>query len=265
MAHELCKNLYITDIGYYPNAQYHNRERKKGCQQNILIYCAKGSGWYQIGGQCYTLQANEIVILPQKTAHKYGADKNNPWTIYWVHFAGNNANAIIHHLQKNGSNNPLMVPLNEERNGHFEKMINLLEMADNMDNMVDAFLAFPYYLTSFKQPLLTQAKQLAGNHPIEQSIAFMKTNIDKMLTLRSLAIQALLSVSHYSTLFQQKTHNSPINYFIFLKMQYACQLLQNTNLPIKQIGLTLGYEDPFHFSRTFTKVIGVSPRGFRTR
>ena len=36
--------LYVTHIGYFPNAAYHYREWKKGCPDNILIYCLRGKG-----------------------------------------------------------------------------------------------------------------------------------------------------------------------------------------------------------------------------
>ena len=34
----LISDLYFTDIGYYPEASYHFRERKEGVPQTILIY-----------------------------------------------------------------------------------------------------------------------------------------------------------------------------------------------------------------------------------
>ncbi len=42
--------LHITDIGYYPNAESHFRERKEGISQYIFIYCIKGKGWFNING-----------------------------------------------------------------------------------------------------------------------------------------------------------------------------------------------------------------------
>jgi AraC-like DNA-binding protein len=134
-----------------------------------------------------------------------------------------------------------------------------------MDNMLDAYLSFPHYLISFRQSALKENNLQNDYNPIDQSIAFMKTKLNTTVALKDLADHASLSVSHYSTLFQQKTNNSPINYFLFLKMQYACQYLENTSLSIKQIAAEIGYDDPFHFSRTFKNVIGVSPKGFRGR
>ena len=40
----LTKLLYVTDIGYYPNAKFHFRERTKGIAQHVLIYCVEGEG-----------------------------------------------------------------------------------------------------------------------------------------------------------------------------------------------------------------------------
>ncbi len=265
MSHPLCKSLYITDIGYFPNAQFHSRERKKGCKQFILIYCTKGEGWYSINEKKYTLKANQLMILPPQKAHKYGADNHNPWSIYWIHFAGDNAATIVHHLQRNGGYEAINTKHTEERNILFDKLFSLLEIADNMDNMLDAYLSFPYYLISFRQSVLKENNLQNDYNPIDQSIAFMKTKLNTSVALKELADHVSLSVSHYSTLFQQKTNNSPINYFLFLKMQYACQYLENTSLSIKQIASEIGYDDPFHFSRTFKNVIGVSPKGFRGR
>jgi len=263
--HPLCRGLYITDIGYYPDARFHTRERKKGCRQNILIYCIKGAGSYQVNNEKFQLHANQFIFLPEKKPHQYSADKANPWTIYWVHFAGENAVELIRYLTKDGSNEPITVRLNEERNLLFQRLLNLLEMVNNRNNLIDAFLCFPSYLTSLKQVEVKLAEQSSDHNPVEQSIAWMKTKLSSMVNLKMLADHVSLSVSHYAAIFQQKAHNSPINYFIFLKMQHACMLLENTKLSVKQIAGELGYNDPFHFSRTFKNVMGISPKVFRSR
>ena len=37
-------SLYITHIGYFPNASYHYRERRKGSDDYILLYSLGGKG-----------------------------------------------------------------------------------------------------------------------------------------------------------------------------------------------------------------------------
>lgn len=262
----LCKSLYLTDIGYYPKALFHARERRKGCQECILIYCIKGEGWCMFNNEKYKLTSSQLIVLPPNVPHVYYADKQNPWTIYWIHFSGENALEIIRHLLKGDSFKPVNVSGNEERNSLFDKLFSLAEVASNPQNLIDISICLPYYLTTFTQPLLQPKVSLSGNYdPVNKSIAFMKGNLKASLSLRVLAAHINLSKSHFSTLFKQKTNHSPISYFIFLKMQFACQMLKNTELTIKEIGQEVGYNDAFHFSRAFKIVIGTSPKGFKSR
>ena len=55
----------------------------------------------------------------------------------------------------------------------------------------------------------------------------------------------------------------PIDYFLHLKMQKACQLLFSQDMKIKQVALQLGYEDQYYFSRIFKKYMGMSPEQYR--
>ncbi len=82
----LVSGLYITDIGYYPKAQNHYRERLVPIDEHVLIYCVQGRGWYRVGEKEYQVKENQYFILPARQRHAYGADDEKPWTIYWVHF-----------------------------------------------------------------------------------------------------------------------------------------------------------------------------------
>src|SRR5688500_1993942 len=84
--HPVVKQLYVTDIGYYPNAKHHHRHRLRGTEGNIIIYCVSGKGKARIEKQTYPVTAGEFILLPAKKAHEYSADEGSPWTIYWVHF-----------------------------------------------------------------------------------------------------------------------------------------------------------------------------------
>lgn len=86
--------LYPTDIGYYPHAENHYRQREEGSEQHILIYCHEGEGWYDIGkGRC-TIKKNQFFIIEAGTPHTYAASAQHPWSIYWVHFAGEKAASL---------------------------------------------------------------------------------------------------------------------------------------------------------------------------
>lgn len=48
-----------------------------------------------------------------------------------------------------------------------------------------------------------------------------------------------------------------------LKIKRACQLLLGTTVKINQISFKLGFEDPYYFSRIFSKIAGVPPKKYR--
>ena len=84
----LMSKLHITDIGYFPKAMHHFRERKEPINQYVFIYCVDGEGWFKVSHHSYTVSAGQYFILPAGIPHTYGADKDFPWTIYWIHFKG---------------------------------------------------------------------------------------------------------------------------------------------------------------------------------
>jgi len=98
---------------------------------------------------------------------------------------------------------------------------------------------------------------------IEQSIAYMTQHLDQPLQVATLAAQANVSQSHYFALFKRRTGCAPIDYFTRLRMQYACRLLLATSSSVKEIADTLGYVDPFYFSRVFKSVNRIPPSEYR--
>ncbi|MBD2753018.1 AraC family transcriptional regulator [Spirosoma validum] len=262
--HPLCENLYITDIGYYPKAVFHDRERRKGSPQHILIYCIKGEGWYYLNDRKHTVKPNQAFILPADAAHRYGTDVQNPWTIYWLHFTGSRAHHFLQFLQPDADSSPITVSPQPERFQLFDDILSHVEMSFNMDNIVYANSSLARFLATFNNAVYNPSRiTQVEDDPISRTITFMRENLSRTLSLEELAEIAGMSASHYSAVFRAKVQSAPINFFTFLKIQEACRLLENTRLRIKEVAYQIGYSDPYHFSRVFANVMGVSPRDFR--
>jgi AraC-like DNA-binding protein len=99
---------------------------------------------------------------------------------------------------------------------------------------------------------------------IEQSISYMRQHLDKPLQVAKLAALAHVSPSHFFALFKRRTGCAPIDFFIRLRMQHACRLLDETSLNVKEVAAALGYDDPYYFSRVFKAVNHVAPSEYRT-
>ncbi len=64
-------------------------------------------------------------------------------------------------------------------------------------------------------------------------------------------------------LFRRYDHQTPHQFLMRRKMHLAAERLQQSDLLVKQVAAQLGFADPFHFSRTFKRVLGLSPEAFR--
>ena len=262
----LIAGAYITDIGYYPKARYHYRERAHGSEQDILIYCQEGKGSAVINGEEYQLNPGEFMVIPKGTSHNYAADETTPWTIYWIHFKGNVVTGLINNFILKNGNYKSFVDHNDSRIHLFEDLYLNLEMGYSNENLCYVNLCLLHFLSSFLfRENYSFADKKQSIDIVNISIGFMQKNIDKMLTLKEMAIGVNLSGSHFSFVFRKKTGFSPIEYFNHLKVQKASQFLLFTDLRVKEIADKLGIEDPYYFTRMFTKLMGMSPATYRTK
>ena len=262
-----CRNLHVTDIGYYPNAKYHFRERKEPISQYILIYCTRGSGWYQLGGgQKYLVGSDQLFVLPADKPHAYGADPRDPWTIYWVHFKGDMAATFAE-----GFSRPFSIPCGDDsristRLEIFEEIYRTLKNGYSSDNLNYSAAALYYFLGTIKylgKYRESHEAQKSEHGIVETAVHFMRENLGKKLTLADIAQHVNYSPSHFSAVFSKRTGYAPVNYFNQLKIQQACTYLDFTDMKISQICPKLGIDDPYYFSRLFTKHMGMSPSDYK--
>ncbi|SMD10163.1 AraC family transcriptional regulator [Pedobacter nyackensis] len=259
----ILNQIFITHIGYFPKALGHFRERRKGCDDNILIYCLHGKGWYEIDNRRYEVCPGQFFHIPATTKYlKYGADEELPWTIFWVHYCGADMDAFNTMLNISITDGPRDIPYNEKGLQIWSEMYKSLEMGYSRDNLNNANMCLYHFLSTFLYPerhfLDTDDKDM-----IRETIVFMRDSLEERFIVEDFAVRYQLSASHFSNLFRKSTGTSPMEYFIQLKIQKSCALLYSSTTKIKDIALSLGYDDPYYFSRLFKKLMGISPEQYR--
>ena len=150
----------------------------------------------------------------------------------------------------------------------FEEIFNTLKSSFAIENIRYAMATFQHYLASLRFILHfrdANDKSTHGNDIVNIVTHFFDENIERRLTLKEIADFSGLSPSRLSTVFKERTGHSPLNYFNFVKIRKACDLLDNTKMKLNQISLKLGIDDQYYFSRLFSKIMGVSPKAYRNR
>ncbi|UTA47705.1 AraC family transcriptional regulator [Simiduia sp. 21SJ11W-1] len=259
-AEPLTCQLYPRALGFYPVARGHQMQRELH-DDHLLLYCTAGAGTLTLGEARYAIAAGDVVIIPAGRAHHYCSDHQRPWTVYWVHFAGALAQAMSEWLAASAA--PVKrLGLNARLLALFDAQFSLREQGSNWDAAVHACHQLQFLLSHIAQ-MLGRAAESAGRLDIARIKGVMMAHIHDHIDLDALAADAALSKYHFAKVFKAQTGQSPIHYFIELKMQQACYLLDTSRQSIKQVALNLGYEDAYYFSRLFKKVMGVSPARYR--
>ncbi len=262
----VTRQIYITDIGYYPRAMFHYAERSHGISQNIIIYCIEGYGWIEINKKRIGISPSQFIAIPANTPHRYGADEKNPWSIYWAHFKGDNAAFIADLIVKNSDNYKPQLTFSEDRIGLFDDIYENLENGYGDDTLRYVNMIFYHFLSSMiYEDKFNRKKKTVTADVVDTVIKLMQDNIQKTITLKQMADSSNLSVTHFSSLFRKKTGHSPIEYFNHLKIQKACQYLSFTNMTVKELAFCVGVDDQYYFSRMFTRLMGTSPSAYRKR
>ena len=266
MSNNITSAMHITHIGYYPKAKHHFRERIDGSDQNILIYCESGKGWIKYNNEKITIRRNQACILPRKEYHSYGSDLSDPWNIYWMHFNGYNVSQFSSIIGCTINIDDSHCSRIEDRLSLFEEIYRNIEMGYSPENMEYVSYCATYFLASMKYlSQFRKTKNLGEIDVIQESILYMKDNINNNLTLYEIAENVGYSSSHFGSIFQKKTSFTPMAYFNQLKIQRACSLLQFSDLKIKEVAYRLGYYDPFHFSKAFKKEMNLTPKEYREK
>jgi AraC family transcriptional regulator, arabinose operon regulatory protein len=258
--HPLSRDLYPLAAGYYPRAAGHSMSRRQHAD-NLLAYCVEGGGTLRTESGTWPVRAGDLMLVPIGTAHTYAADSHKPWSLYWVHYAGALASTYTEFL---GLDEPVApIGVHPRLLADFEALFALRGVGGNERAFIHAASVLKAMLTDIAALTVAYGNSRGTRIDLDLIQQMMHRQLDRELSLDDLAQAANLSKFHFVRKFKQLTGHAPIQHFIHLKMQHACQLLDSTQEPIKRIANRVGYNDPHYFSRLFKRVIGVSPQQYR--
>ncbi|TFC13253.1 AraC family transcriptional regulator [Cryobacterium algoritolerans] len=260
LAHPGTSHLVVTDCGYFPQAHSHGRVRQSPIPQAVVILCVKGKGWCVTAAGRFAVTAGQVIILPPHQAHSYGADSDDPWTLWWLHldgsdlegflsFAGMTISAPVRTLSDMYATVSLVA-----------EVIQWMER-DTTDSSLLAAAGAAWHLMA----LLASDRASAGgtSNSIERAIDYLRGHVTQRISVTDLAAMAGLSNSHFAALFKGHTGLAVLNYQTQLRMASARELLDTTTQPVEMIAHSVGYEDSFYFARQFKKIHGLTPSVYR--
>ncbi|QCR38284.1 AraC family transcriptional regulator [Nissabacter sp. SGAir0207] len=233
-----------------------------------MMFIARGSGQYQIGGRQYLAQEGDILVFNQGVVHDERPHLSADSLIY---------SCGIHHLHLAGLPENHLIG-REERAvvASGEHQLALHGLFEALCTQVFSKAPFHGVITHH---LLNAIVMMCRNvfyshlHACNQTEASLGLSIKEFidehykhpLTLETIASQLGITRFYLIHVFKKFSGYSPKQYIIRCRVGEAQSLLVNTDLDVAAIASAVGYESVNNFHRVFKMVVGIPPTQYKNR
>ncbi|MCR2807600.1 helix-turn-helix domain-containing protein [Paenibacillus soyae] len=101
------------------------------------------------------------------------------------------------------------------------------------------------------------------NRSFKAILEYVEEHYREDLSIQLLSEQFNVNANYISQLFRKEAGTTFTQHLTELRVDYACRLLTETDLPINEIAEQSGYSDYFYFSRIFKRSTGTTPSSYR--
>ena len=136
------------------------------------------------------------------------------------------------------------------------------ERIDNERTELKLTEATKAYVTKVIQ-YVQEEKKDKDIRPVREVKTYLEENYHQEISLNDLADMVSLNASYLSALFKKETGMTYTEYVMFCRLEKAKELLADTGKSIAEIADAVGYHDTRHFSKLFTRNIGLKPSEYR--
>lgn len=106
-------------------------------------------------------------------------------------------------------------------------------------------------------------KRTASEERIRTMIHYLEENFSLEITVSDIAATANVSPRECSRCFKHQLGTTPMDYLLSLRINKACEMLQNTDYAISDIAMRCGFSSSSYFTKLFHAKSGVTPRQYR--
>jgi|GEM_PF-1499334 len=122
-----------------------------------------------------------------------------------------------------------------------------------------------HYIMEIRQNFTKETLQInSDERDLAKIILYLNIHYNEKITLSELSRQFNTNRTTLSEKFKAKYKMSVLDYIKKIRIQTACTLLRDTNLPIYEIMYRIGYQDQTHFSRIFLEETSLSASEYRS-
>lgn len=226
-----------------------------------LVFCFEGEMEATLNGKNYSLQQNQILIVPSYTVHRFHTPDYSKVIILTIPL-----DYITSFRNLMGKQTfPLFIledcDMIEELSYFFTELVKMNQQEPH-----------PYRLRGYVYTILgillehvslEKRTEVTEPHQLQNILSYLDDNFLSPLTLEDIATNFGYSKSRFSHIFNENVGCSITDYLGFLRSRRAASLLTSDSSNITDIALDSGFGSTRSFYRTFQKCFGLTPNEFR--
>jgi AraC family transcriptional regulator of arabinose operon len=238
---------------------------KRDCYHLHVIL--SGAGTLYAGGNEYHPHFGQMFLLKHDEVVQYVADSETPWEYCWVTYNGTDAK----HLSEEIGFTDGVYCLDSAVDAHeFFALVNRMHENLEMNYINDLrrrgilfeFLALAMEATGIRKKKYERKNEYSMEVYVKQAQEFIHQNY-RTIHVSDVVEYVGFSRSYFSEWFHKIVGVSPQEYLVQYRLKEGCRLLTTTDMKIQDIAEKIGYADGLDFSRSFSKVYGMSPKQYR--
>lgn len=252
--------LFVNCGACINTTQEHINKNDHGRLDYYLIYLVSGQLQDIITSDKVLLSPGEVIIIPPNTPWKFQCTGEHIY-FYCVHFTGAEVEntlseykiGLFPKVNKTSANNEIPKRFHRLFDGFSKKdRFKNKDLASYLDGILIE-IARAIEIEEFDKSILSK------------SIRYINEFYTTSIKIATLAKMENMCVTLYNKQFKSIMGMPPTKYIMKLRIQYACELLSNSEMKINEIASLCGYKDANFFIRVFRECLGSSPLVYKKR
>ena len=235
----------------------------------IVHFVTKGKGIFNCDDKTYYLSEGDAFVITPSNLVSYFPSSDDGWSYCWINLSGIDC---VTFFQKSGLLNKTVFTY---ENDDIKELLVMLDEIDNLDLSLinqDTYSLKVLGMAinvleriSLKLKKAKNSNEVIKNESIlENAIEYINSKFTDNISISGMCKDINVSRAYFTTLFTKKMNQSPGQYLISKRIQYACEiLLEVKSLKISKVAEMCGFQSTAQFCKCFKKAVMLSPKEYR--
>lgn len=237
-----------------------------------VYYIASGQRSILYDGKIYDLHTGDMVLLCPNLLHKgAGLIAHKKIDIEFskkfldYYFTTPMQNELMRCFKNNA------IHLNEKERQLFESLSQQLDKEYIENNLYAVTLSEILLLINNIQkqhenePLVSHDIRSKISEKTNRVLSYIEKNFANIKSIDEIALHVYLNKNYLCRMFKKETNMTIMDYLYNYRIKQACEMLNNTDSSVAEIGALCGFESTSHFIKMFKSMLDCTPGKFRKK